>query len=241
MRRAFSFLTLFGPSSPPNTSTMSWFPLVGAVLGLVLGGVWWLGAKIWPALVAGGIVVLADLVLTGLLHVDGLADTGDGLVAPLSRERRLAAMRDPAVGAFGVVVVVVALLLRWASLSSLPPMPLVLCGLWCASRSSLAFITEVLPYARPDGIVKDFLRTESRSWRERGIHLSAAATGLVSSVGFVLLGRGTRGLAALGAELVAIVLVAWFSSRRIGGYTGDVLGAAVVIGETVGLLILATR
>jgi adenosylcobinamide-GDP ribazoletransferase len=65
--------------------------------------------------------------------------------------------------------------------------------------------------------------------------------GLALAAGLVMIGKGARGLIALGAELVAITLVALFSRRRLGGYTGDVLGAVAVIGETIGLLALAGR
>jgi adenosylcobinamide-GDP ribazoletransferase len=220
---------------------MEWFPLVGALLGLALGGIWWLAAKVWAPLPSAAVVVVADMALTGLLHFDGLADAGDGLLAPLSKERRLEAMADPAIGAFGVLSVATVLLLRFGSLASLAPVPLVLGGLWCASRTSMVIITEALPYARPSGIVKDFLTTEPRSKRGRWVLVGALSVGFILAVVLVTTGRGLRGLAALGAELVAMSAVALLSKRRIGGFTGDVLGAAAVVGETVGLLVLATR
>ncbi|HEY5267019.1 MAG TPA: adenosylcobinamide-GDP ribazoletransferase [Acidimicrobiales bacterium] len=241
MRRAIAFLTPFGRASAPNESTMVWFPIVGALLGLAIGLIWWLVAKAWTPLPSAAIVVVADMALTGLLHFDGLADAGDGLLAPLSKERRLAAMADPAIGAFGAISVAAVLLLRFSSLAALTPAPLVLAGLWCASRTSMVLITESLPYARPTGIVKDFLGTQPRSKRQRVTLIASMSAGLVLSIALVTIGRGIRGLAALGAELVAIAGVALFSRRRIGGFTGDVLGAAAVLGETIGLVVLATR
>ena len=117
MRRALAFLTpLFG-ASEPRPETLTWFPFAGAALGLVLGAVWWGAERIWPAAVAAAIVVAADLALTGLLHVDGLADSADGLLPHLDRERRLEVMAAPDVGAFGVAAVVAVLLLRWAALA----------------------------------------------------------------------------------------------------------------------------
>jgi len=220
---------------------MVWFPIVGALLGLAIGLIWWLVAKAWTPLPSAAIVVVADMALTGLLHFDGLADAGDGLLAPLSKERRLAAMADPAIGAFGAISVAAVLLLRFSSLAALTPAPLVLAGLWCASRTSMVLITESLPYARPTGIVKDFLGTQPRSKRQRVTLIASMSAGLVLSIALVTIGRGIRGLAALGAELVAIAGVALFSRRRIGGFTGDVLGAAAVLGETIGLVVLATR
>jgi adenosylcobinamide-GDP ribazoletransferase len=239
MKRAVAFLTPFGRASTPNDTTLAWFPIVGALIGGAVGGLWWLAAKIWVALLAGAVAVVVDLILTGLLHFDGLADAGDGLLAPLSRERRLAAMADPAIGAFGALTVGAVLLLRFGAFATLRPVPLAVAGLWCASRTSMVAITELLPYARPEGLVRSFLDT--RSVRQRRVLRGSVALGVALSVVLVMIARGWRGLIALGAELVAIALVALFSRRRLGGYTGDVLGAAGVIGETIGLLALAVR
>jgi adenosylcobinamide-GDP ribazoletransferase len=239
MKRAVAFLTPLGRASAPNATTLAWFPVVGALIGFAVGGLWWLAAKVWLALIAGAIAVACDLALTGLLHFDGLADAGDGLLAPLTRERRLAAMADPAIGAFGALTVGVVLLLRFGAFASLRPSPLVIAGLWCASRTGMVAITELLPYARPEGIVKSFLGTRS-ALHHRALQASVVA-GIALSAALVVVSRGVRGLAAWGAELIAIALVALFSRRRLGGYTGDVLGAAGVIGETIGLLALAVR
>src|SRR5438477_10532197 len=111
MRRALSFLTPIGGASRPSGSALLWFPLVGAALGLARGGIWWAAAQVWGAMVAAAVVVAADLGLTGLLHLDGLADAADGLLPHLPRARRLAVMAEPGVGAFGVGAVGAVLLL----------------------------------------------------------------------------------------------------------------------------------
>jgi adenosylcobinamide-GDP ribazoletransferase len=239
VKRAIAFLTPLGRASTPNATTLAWFPVVGAFVGFAVGGLWWLAAKVWLALIAGALAVTCDLALTGLLHFDGLADAGDGLLAPLTKERRLAAMADPSIGAFGALTVGAVLLLRFGAFASLRPSPFVIAGLWCASRTGMVAITELLPYVRPEGIVRSFLGTRS-ALHHRALQGSVVA-GIALSAALVILSRGLRGLAALGAELVAIALVALFSRRRLGGYTGDVLGAAGVIGETIGLLALAVR
>jgi adenosylcobinamide-GDP ribazoletransferase len=239
MKRAVTFLTPFGRAATPNDTTLAWFPVVGALIGGAVGGLWWLAAKIWVALLAGAVAVVVDLVLTGLLHFDGLADAGDGLLAPLTRERRLAAMSDPSIGAFGALTVGAVLLLRFGAFATLRPTPLAVAGLWCASRTSMVAITELLPYVRPEGLVRSFLGTRS-AW-QRCVLRGSMVGGVALSVALVMVARGWRGLIALGAELAAIALVALFSRRQLGGYTGDVLGAAGVIGETIGLLALAVR
>jgi adenosylcobinamide-GDP ribazoletransferase len=240
MKRALAFLTPFGVASTPNETTLAWFPLVGALVGFGVGGLWWLAAKAWAPLLAAAIAVVGDLVFTGLLHFDGLADAGDGLLAPMSRERRLEVMSDPVIGAFGAVTIAVVLILRWGSFASLRPEPFVIAGLWCGSRTAMIIITESLSYARPSGLVQRFLTTDG-SPGLRVVRRLAVVVGVAASVVLVTIEGGFHGAIALGAELLAIALVALFSRHRLGGYTGDVLGAAAVVGETIGLLILAIR
>ncbi len=111
MRAAVAFLTPFGGARPPNATTLDWFPVVGACLGLALGGLWWAATRAWPSPVAAALIVAADLVLTGMLHFDGLIDSADGLLAPLTPARRLEVMADPRAGAFGVTAAAGTLLL----------------------------------------------------------------------------------------------------------------------------------
>ena len=84
MRAALAFLTPWPGARLPTPRALRWFPLVGALLGFVLGGLWWVTAKAWPLPVAAAIVVVADLALTGMLHLDGLADCADGMLPHLT-------------------------------------------------------------------------------------------------------------------------------------------------------------
>ncbi len=232
MRKAFAFLTSFGGAAPPAPSALAWFPFVGALLGLVLGVIWWAAGRLWAAPVAAAVVVAADLALTGLLHFDGLVDSADGLLPPLATgRRRLDVMADPSAGAFGVGVAVVVLLLRWVSLAALPPSPALLGALWCGSRLAMAEVARRVPYARPGGLAGGFLEGGRR-------RLPVAGLSLV--VVLAALGRGdaVAGLLALGLGAAAVTALA---VRRIGGFTGDVLGAAGMVGETAGLLVAAAR
>ena len=232
MRRALAFLTpLFG-ASEPRPETLTWFPFAGAALGLVLGAVWWGAERIWPAAVAAAIVVAADLALTGLLHVDGLADSADGLLPHLDRERRLEVMAAPDVGAFGVAAVVAVLLLRWAALATTAPSPLLLGGLWCASRTAMAVTARTVPYARPGGLASAFLG---------GRALWTALIGAVLATGLAFAGPGVAGIAAVAGVGAGAAGVVALARRRIGGFTGDVLGAAIVLAETAGLVVAAAR
>jgi len=232
MRRALAFLTpLFG-ASEPRPRTLAWFPFVGAALGLVLGAVWWGAERVWPAAVAAAIVVAADLALTGLLHVDGLADSADGLLPHLDRARRLEVMAAPDVGAFGVAAVGAVLLLRWAALATTAPSPLLLGGLWCASRTAMAVAARKVPYARPGGLASAFLG---------GRTLSTALIGAVLATGLAFAGPGVAGIAAVAGVVAGAAGVVALARRRIGGFTGDVLGASGMVGETTGLLVAAAR
>ncbi len=232
MRRALAFLTPFLGAAEPRPQTLGWFPLAGAALGLVLGAVWWGAEWAWPPAVAAAIVVAADLAFTGLLHIDGLADTADGLLPHLDRNRRLEVMAAPDVGAFGVATVGAVLLLRWAALATMAPSPLLLGGLWCASRTAMAVTARTVPYARPGGLASSFLG---------GRALLTALVGGALAVALAFAGPGVPGVIAVGAVVMGAAGVVVLARRRLGGFTGDVLGAGGMVGETAGLVVAAAR
>lgn len=230
MRRALAFLTPLGGAAAPNARTLDWFPLAGAVVGLVLGGGWWLALEVWTPLTAAAVVVAADLALTGALHFDGLVDSADGLLPHLPSHRRLDVMSDPAVGAFGVAVGVSVLLMRFAALVSLgSARPFLLAALWCASRTSMTAAARLVPYARPGGLAGAFTGRRSSV---------PAIVGAGLALGLGLLDE-TESAAAVGAVFAAAGAVHTLAWRRLGGFTGDTLGAAGVVGETAGLLVAA--
>lgn len=235
MRRALSFLTPLGGASRPSGSALVWFPLVGAMLGLALGGIWWAAERAWSAPVAAAVVVAADLGLTGLLHLDGLADSADGLLPHLTRARRLAVMAEPGVGAFGVGTVAAVLLLRFGALAALRPSWLLLGGLWCASRTWMAVAVGALPYARSEGgLASAFLEG-------RGHPALVGSVGLAGALALLVAWRPVPGVVSLASAIAVAAGVLLFARRRLGGFTGDVLGASGVVGETVGLLVAAAR
>jgi cobalamin synthase len=241
-------LTPLGGAAGPAPGAVAWFPAVGAVLGLVVGGSWWVLARAWPAPVVAALVVTADLALTGLLHLDGLLDSADGLLAHHhDRRRRLAVMASPEVGAFAVVVGGAVLLCRFAAVASLRPAPLLLAALWCASRTLMATVMRVVPYARADGgggLASPFLGPAGRHEGAAGPGRAGAlplAAGAVASValaaGWRLVAGPVSVLAGVGAGFGVVVL----ARRKLGGFTGDVLGAAGVLAETVGLVVAAAK
>ena len=239
MRRALSFLTVLGRAAEPNERTLSWFPLVGIAVGAAVGTSWWVAGRVWPAALAAVVAVAVDAAVTGCLHLDGLADAADGLLPAVSRARRLEIMADPRIGAFGAVVLVLVLTLRVTALAAAVVRPLVIVGLWCGSRTMMGVVARTVPYAQVDGgTASAFTSPEGHSAASR---YGVAAYGMGAAFALAAVGAGVRGLVVVGAEMVAMLGVVWFARRRIGGYTGDVLGAMGVIGETVGLLALAAR
>jgi adenosylcobinamide-GDP ribazoletransferase len=232
MRRAIAFLTPFGGAVAPNPRTLSWFPAVGAVIGAAIGSVWWAADRVFPSAVAAGLAVVTDLVLTGMLHFDGLIDAADGLLPHLTRERRLAVMAEPTVGAYGVTVGGAALLVRFAALASATPHVPVLAGIWCASRTAMAVTARAQPYARPGGLSDAF---RGGDWRPVAVY------GVVGALALAGLADHVHGLVDVATCLLTAALVVLLARRQLGGFTGDVLGAAGVVGETAALVVMAAR
>jgi adenosylcobinamide-GDP ribazoletransferase len=232
LKQALGFLTPFGGSSTPTAAAVRWFPVVGVLVGLAVGGVWRGAEALWPPAVAAGLAVLADLACTGMLHLDGLVDSGDGLLPHLPRARRLEVMAEPTVGAFGIAVAVVVLLLRFAAFASMDADVWLVAGLWCLSRTAMVGVMAALPYARGEGLASAF------AGDDRVVVVAAGAL-----VAAVLVGAacGWPAVAVVAGAWVAVAGVAWLASHRLGGFTGDVLGAAGVVAETVGLLVAAAK
>ena len=234
MGSAVAFLTVVGRGTTPDARTMRWFPAVGLVVGALVGGTWWLADQSFAPFLAAALAVAADLAITGMLHVDGLADSADGLLPHLDRDRRLAVMAQPDIGAFGVAAVGIALLLRVGAFATMPVDVALVAGLWCASRSAMALVATTRPYARSGGgIASAFLGDRATP--------AVAALGVVAGGVIAGASAGRAGAAAAVALVVAIAAVVVLADRRLGGFTGDVLGALGVVGETVGLVVAAAR
>ena len=228
---AVAFLTVFGRGQSPQARALWWFPVVGAGLGAVLAAIHWGAGELWPLMVVGILVVAADLVLTGGLHLDGLADSADGLLPHLDRDRRLDVMSRPDVGAFAVAAVVVMVAVRWAALSVDGIESLSLVPIWAISRTVVAVVPAIVPYARPGGLADPFL-AGARQW---------LVLWLVPAVAALVLIEGVSGAVAAGVAAAAgagVVALAW---RRLGGFSGDVLGAAIMVAETAALLALVAN
>jgi adenosylcobinamide-GDP ribazoletransferase len=189
------------------------FPVVGACVGAAVGGTAYGLAHVVPALVAAGAALAVGVLLTGALHLDGLADTADALGAR-SREAALAVMRDHAIGTYGTVALVLDLLVKAAALAALAGRSRVVLEALAAgalSRAVPVVLGLLLPDVRRDGAGAAFHVTPRAA-----VVAVVLAAALAIPADPLLIG------VAAGA---ALLLGAW-SRRRFGGRTGDTLGAA---------------
>lgn len=243
MREAAGFLTALGGPRAPRPEALRWFGVVGAAMGAGLGALWWAAAQVWPGPVAAAVVVAADLAGTGMLHLDGLVDAADGLLPHLPAERRLEVMRDPHVGAFGVGAALAAVLVRFAALVALRPAPLLLAGLWCLSRASMAVTVARGSYARADGGIVTAFGGSGPEGTRRGAGVAWGLFGGTACAAAALAAAwsvpaGPAAVAVAGTAFAGVLLL---GRRRVGGFTGDVLGAAGFLAESAGLLAAAAR
>jgi adenosylcobinamide-GDP ribazoletransferase len=208
-----------------------WYPFVGLVIGALAWLAWNGSMLIFPPWVAAVITLIVWVLLTGALHLDGLADCCDGLLASASRERRLEIMKDPHTGAFGVTGVVLVLLLKAAALASLTQ-PASVSILLAASLARFCILPAgLLRQARASGMGADFAAGFRHSFIFWGAVIPVIAAALL----------GARGVIAFVAGLVAFLLIILFARSRIGGVTGDVFGMVVELVETVVLLTFLVR
>ena len=224
------------PNHQGTGATSAWaWPLVGAVLGALgaalASSALWLG--ITPGVTAALVLALGAM-LTGGLHEDGLSDTADGLYGGWTRERRLEIMKDSRVGSYGVLALVLVTLARWSALTAL----LVFGEHWAAliatgavSRAPMALMMALLPNARGEGL-------------SHATGRPSPATALVALVLAAAIAVGLTGWTAVPlvfSAFGAAILVAFLALRRIGGQTGDILGASQQLAEVACLAVLSAR
>ncbi|MGD0490455.1 MAG: adenosylcobinamide-GDP ribazoletransferase [Steroidobacteraceae bacterium] len=221
-----------------------YFPLVGVLVGAINVGVWWLASQRLPAPVAVGLMLAVSVLVTGAFHEDGFADVCDGFGGGATADRVLAIMKDSRVGAFGAIGIVLLLGLKWATLDALAVgtavfAPLVI-GAHLASRWCAGALMWSLPYVRTGGDSKARAAVEgftAREWLIGGI-IGLAAFAPVAAAGVRATGiLETWALmtGALSAAATAVIAAGYFR-RRIGGHTGDCLGAVQQLTELAFLI-----
>jgi adenosylcobinamide-GDP ribazoletransferase len=203
-----------------------WFPLVGALLGGISVATLWLLSRIFPPLVSAVLIVAFEAALTGAIHFDGLADTADGFGGGRTRADVLRIMRDHAIGSYGAIALVLVIALKVAAIVTLAGSRHAVPGILLApvlGRWSAVILSSTESYARPpedDGPNAVGSPTRFVGRRELVIATVTAVT-LAAAVG-----RWFGG-AALLLVAVASICWGWCCRRRIGGVTGDTLGAGI--------------
>lgn len=221
---ALQFLTVvpvrlprsIAPAAFPNAVAL--FPVVGLVLGGVAAIVDRLLSGMLPSAVVAPLDLMVLAVLSGGLHLDGLADATDGLLGAVEGTRRLEIMREPGVGAFGVIAVALVLVTEVTALSALTPLrrELALVAAATLARWTMSVMLCGFPYARAQGSATALRRGL------RGVHGVIAA--LIAAL--VVLGvLGPAGLVSLTLAAALALAVGMLAVRRLGGCTGDVYGA----------------
>ena len=238
IRSAFGFLTRLpvGPWPLQNdlNGISAWLPLVGLVVGGLAGGLTWAATLLFPPLVCGVIGCACWVAITGGLHLDGVADCGDGLPVEVPRERRLEIMKDSRLGTFGGTALFFNLAFKGAALAALAAfgsweLLLTACALAGLLARSQIFIAMRFPGARPGGMGEAFKQGT------RPVHALIAAAVTLAACALA----GWHGLYALLTALAGSTALLLYA-RRLGGVTGDVFGCTVECTEWLVLLTFCT-
>jgi adenosylcobinamide-GDP ribazoletransferase len=241
-RAAFVFLTRLPLGGfPYRSDDWRWasahFPLVGAVLGAFLCAVWWCSSGSGPFAQAA-LCVIAGLLLTGAFHEDGLADTADALGGVVPRERVFVILKDSRIGSFGGAALCMVLILRvslLAQLSALAPVALV--ASQCVARLPPVWLLRALPYVSDPELARN--TSVARAGTPQAL-LASAWTLIVLAllIAFDQL-RVVQAGSLLIAAAIAGVVCGYRFYKRVGGVTGDFLGATEQVTECAVLLSLA--
>lgn len=210
--------------------SMAWFPVVGVFIGSVLATVYLLGNLFLPQMVASSLVMAAMIFITGGLHLDGLADTIDGLNGGKTREEILKIMHDDRIGAMGAMGIGVILLVKFACIYSLPG--------WEVARSLIAMAV-LGRWSMVFSCWKYQAGGGSQSLGRRFIeNVGRKEIVWATTTSFVLLLilSGWKGLFVLAIALIAILLFNFYLTRKIGGPTGDTMGGLSEVVESIALL-----
>ena len=195
-----------------------WFPVVGTIVGGAGGLTLIVTGRIWPPLIAAVLSLAATALLTGALHEDGLADAADGFGGGGTREQVLEIMKDSRIGSYGAVALMLVLTGRIGCLAAMAPLEgaRALIGAHVLARWSSLPLMGLLPYARAQGSGKPFAGAVTRPRLLGGTVLAAL---------LVAAALGWRGLTAVLVAGGVTAIAGWYFRRRLGGITGDCLGA----------------
>ncbi len=230
--RFLTILPLGTSGRAPTPRSLMFFPVVG----LIVGAAWFVPSlltsnRFGSAGVVAALVLVVDAVVTGGLHLDALADVGDGAGSGRRGDEAVAIMRDSSIGALGAAALILVCLLRYGALTFSADFGFRLFAAPVAGRAAMVVLIALLP-AREDGSLARLFGRPPR-WVLGG----AAAVSILA----VVMASGTRGLVALGVALVTAGLYGLWWQSRFGALNGDGAGAGGLCAETVALLVLSAN
>lgn len=232
--RTLSIIPIPGKDAEEYSASLYWFVWIGALLGAISFFLIYLieySGIDWPAGTAV-LVVAAGVILTRGLHLDGLADFADGFGGGYTKKRTLAIMKDTACGTFGIVAILLVLLTKWVALARLieHDKAIWILAAFIISRSSMVELAVSLPYARENGTAASFVK--GANLKHRIVTLLTAAILLYAIFGYL-------GILVIFLAWIFCRLFGMWCAHRVGGITGDLLGACSEMVETLVLFVVA--
>jgi len=233
-----------GHSAEQLNQAARYFPLAGLVVGLLAAGILWLGALLLSIGLAVALSMLASILITGGFHEDGLSDFIDGIGGGYTREKMLSIMKDSHVGAYGVIAIVLALLIKFQALLALMDrhsLVMVVTAVIAAHAISRLMALSIMltqQYVREDDAAraKPVVQDLSRTSYAIALFTGGIAVALLFVSGFALMNIA----GALALAIALRIYLGWTFKKKLGGYTGDCLGAVqqiTEIGLYLGLLL----
>lgn len=238
LRAALSFLTVLpvanADGSPGERLGRAYFPAIGAVVGFVTWLVFTVMSSVTSPLLAAACAVGVLCVLTGAIHLDGLADTADGMFNRGDLAKRLEVMRDPRLGSYGVTAIAVTLIVAVAAIASMSTTralaALVIAG--ALSRLATLYVIAFVPYVRASGLG---VAVWDANHRVTDLVIGSALAAIVCLLDW------RRALVAVVVVALITISLAALAKRRLGGATGDICGAAAELSQLGVLIVFASH
>ena len=218
---------------PTLGNVVPWFPLAGAIIGVIVGGVAAGSWQVLPAQVAAALAVAAGLLVTGAFHEDGLGDVADAFGGGWTIERRLEILKDSRHGTYGVAAIATSIVLRVVTLGTLPGPATMVAALICAhtlARAGSLGLMGTMRMVNASGLGNDY---------GRGTTPGRTAAGIAVAVAIAIGVSGWWAAPLFAATAVSALAVGLLARSKIGGINGDVLGAAEQVAECACLVIVS--